>query len=258
MNSEETLVYGSETVYRRGVVGWAVLVAVGVGMVWGLASVFTGWRLAWLAPLVALAIGRAWRDAPWEPTRGTAVWAAALMILSAGLAWGTAALVGRQHITTAELEDDPGLVLNAVRDWMYHRNEIVDLLSETTFDSAGVATEAKLEAFDAAAPAPPQGDLADAINQGPGEPLSAPPMRPEKQVRQRLADMTDAQKQDVVAWYIQQPGGQATRRTASERVWRWSDWIWVAAGAWLAFRRSSGAGVATEDDDAEPDPRDAN
>lgn len=240
MNDE--LVYGTEPTVRRGVVGWAVVVALGLGMAWGLASVFSGWRLAWLAPVVALAIAWAWRDAAAVRTRGTAMGAAALVLLSCAAAWGSAALVGRQTVTSREMELDPGLVTTAVRDWMFAEGNILDPLEHGALDETEDAENEE---------DPTDREAAEAIPEvAETEADAAPPLRPEAQVRQRLATMDDAEKKRIVAWYVNKPGGQVARREVTQRAWRWTDAVWVLAGAWLAFRLS---GPRASEEDYEDD-----
>ncbi|MEM9753162.1 MAG: hypothetical protein AAF916_07225 [Planctomycetota bacterium] len=235
MNDE--LVYGTEPTFRGGVVGWALVVALGVGIAWGLASIWTGWRLAWAAPLAALVIAYAWREAAAVRTQRTALGAAALLLLSTISAWGCATLVGRQHVSSRELTNEPGLVTNAVRDWMFAEGQIIDPLAATHDD--GDQTTGDEESDDR-----PIEDEADASS---GLADGSPPLRPEAQVRKRLANMDDAEKKRIVAWYVNQPGGQAARREATQRAWRWTDLVWVAAGAWLAFRLN-GPGRSGDDD----------
>ncbi len=231
MNDE--LVYGSEPTYRRSAVGWAVLIALGAGMVWGLASVWLNMKLAWLALGVAVVVAMAWRGAAYEPSRKTAVGSAALLLLAAAAAWGTGAMVGRQHISGSELKYDPGLLTSAVRDWMFTQGEIEDPLAE-------VETDHDADDTDTDDPdGPPALDEATEDEAEQVQPEDAPPpIRPEAQVRRRIAEMTDAQKREVMAWYVNQPGGQAARRKVAQRAWGLLDYAWIAAGAFLAFRLS--------------------
>ncbi|MEM7577799.1 MAG: hypothetical protein AAF328_10015 [Planctomycetota bacterium] len=236
MNDE--LVYGTEPTFRRGVVGWALLVTLGLGMAWGLASVWTGWGLAWVAPLAALVAAWLWREAATVRSTRTAMGAAALLVLSCAAAWGTATMVGRQHVPSRELDLNPGLVTSAVRDWMFAEGQIVDPLAELAEADAGQAGLATDESE------------AEGIRTTTETSEAAPtPLRPEAQVRKRLATMDDAEKKRIVAWYVNQPGGQATRREAGQRAWRWTAVVWIAAGAWLAFRLSGPHGTDDEDDE---------
>ncbi|MEM8781801.1 MAG: hypothetical protein AAGE65_03005 [Planctomycetota bacterium] len=240
MNDE--LVYGSEPTYRRGVVGWALVIALGLGMAWGLASVFSGWRLAWAAPLVGLAVAWSWRQAAWSPSRGTALGAAALLALSAGVAWGTATMVGRQHVSAGELEQDPGLVTSAAVAWMETKGLLVDPIAELEARRAEAKAQAEEDTPSAAEPGKD-----DAETQPPAN-ASPPPVRPETQARRFLETLGDAEQQEIVAWYVNRPGGQAVRRETARRAWRWTDLIWVLAGTWLVFRLSSGRPDADEDE----------
>lgn len=229
MNDE--LVYGNEPTYNKSAVMWALLVTLGVGMAWGIASVFTGWRLAWAALGVAVVIAMAWKPAAYEPSVKSAVWAVLLVFLSAGVALGTATMVGKQHVSGRELRTDPGLLKSAVRDWMYANDEITDPLA--------VLEQAKLDAQETIDADEPGQDSAEtqATEEPQAEPEPAPkPVRTEVLVRERIANMDEAGQRDIVAWYVRQPGGQQGRQSTVTRAWRVMDAVWLLAAGWIAFR----------------------
>ncbi|MEM9753532.1 MAG: hypothetical protein AAF916_09120 [Planctomycetota bacterium] len=261
MNDE--LVYGSEAALRRNEAIWALVVAIGLGVAWGFASIWTGWRLAWLAPLAGLGLALLWRSAVASPSRGTALGAAGLLVLSSAAAWGTSALVGRQMVSTNELENDPGLVVSAVRDWMFAEGDLVDPIQaqEEAKAAARAAAEAEpSEPETEATPAPtlviPNHDAQpESDTEAPVASSVPPTVRVETQVRRRLSEMSDDEKRKIVAWYVNQPGGQDARRTVSDRAWRWIDLLWIVAGMWLAYRFSASASSTDDAYDEEEDER---
>lgn len=229
MNDE--LVYGNEPTYNKSAVMWAVLVTLGVGMAWGVASVFTGWRLAWVALGVAVVVAMAWKPAAYEPSIKSAFWAVLLVFLSAGVALGTATMVGKQHISGRELKTDPGLLQSAVRDWMYVNDEITDPLAQVE------PVEEQVQSSEDASNDQGPTDTQDANEQEPPEAEPAPPpIRTEVLVRERIANMDEAGQRDIVAWYVRQPGGQQGRQSAVTRAWRAMDIVWLLASGWIAFR----------------------
>lgn len=218
----EELVYGTPSTYRASEVRWAIGAALAAGIVWGLLSVGSGWRLVWLAPLIGAALGWVWRPAAYEPTQKTATWAVALMLLAALLSWATAATIGGRYISGRELTRDPGLVHTATHYWMFTHDQFPKPVLPSD-DNAGFEESTEVEEV-------------------------ILPIRTDLLVQQRIAEMDTAAKREVVAWYLAQPGGDAARQSATRHGWRLMDLAWITIACWLALRIAS-SGIVEEDDD---------
>lgn len=195
--------------------GWrsAALVlglAVVAGAAWGGVAAILGYTLAWLAPLLGLAVGVMCRDLQSDDSseaakakRRTVLVGVALLLLSGRV---TLVAVGGAYVSTREAAADPFLVFEA----------------------------ALAQAHAAEAGAPPAADEV-----GGAEPPSRTlrEARLQEQAYERVTAMTAGEKRRLVQWYLA-AHERAPDRPASPAVWvTWTDLVWwplaFAAGRWV-------------------------
>lgn len=209
----------------EGAAGWrsAALVlgmAIVAGVAWGGVAAILGYTLAWLAPLLGLAVGVMCRDLQQglvdgreasAAKRRTVLVGVALLLLSGRV---TLVMVGGAYVSTREAAADPFLVFEAALAQAHTAG------AEAPSPTAGetVATE------------PPPRMLREA--------------RLQEQAYERVTAMTAGEKRRLVQWYL---GAyeRAPDRPASPAVWfTWTDLVWwplaFAAGRWVVREEAIG------------------
>lgn len=205
--------------------------ALGAGFVWGGLEVISGYRLAWLAPLLGVVMGLVLREFIRVPPRRAGTLALVLTFAALLLGRATVSQLGAHYVSTREVRDDPYLVYGALEARMRAQR------------SFPAPLQARLDRLVAAAPGPPgDGEGGEVVLLGQDLYLA---------VRQRMADMDDAQKRDVVQWWLNEAPGVVPRAARRRLLLALSDALWwgaaLALAYWLSQKREHDAPLPHEE-----------
>lgn len=201
---------------------WVLLVALAMGMAWGAWVAWTGSKTTWLVVVAALVLVWAWRRAVPDPP-DNARWLVLLLTLGTAVAaWGTAALIGRTVVLPRQVEPDSALLPSAAAYYFYAHDELPGQNSN--------------------------GQTSPTPDDEPtGSDLNSAAIDDDLWVQEQLLFMSEAQKRKILAWYLEQPGGQAVRQATDSIDFGLTDPLWLIAGCWLAFRLSGPRGDGNDD-----------